>query len=114
MRFLKTLLIVLAFAAALLFCLQNSAVLEQTLSFRFDTYINGIIWEAPAIPLAAVVVMAFLLGAFFAILFLMFDRVRLSSNLRKIRKSNRQLLQEVTSLRKIPLTGQAADNAETK
>ncbi len=105
MRFLKTFLIVLIFVVSLLFFLQNSAVLSQSIAFNVQLYVNDITWTSPQLPLMVVLILSFFLGTLFTLAFLVLDRLRVGSDLRRWRKNARKLQIEVDSLRKIPITG---------
>ncbi len=105
MRFMKALLIILFFFAALAFFIQNSAALITPLELKMDFYF-GYQWRATAVPFYFVVLGGFLAGALLTLGILLLDRLRLGSKARKAEKKAKALEAELKSFRDLPLQSQ--------
>lgn len=114
MRYLKVLIFVVIFFVLTMFFVQNHDVLQQIVTLKLDFLINPA-WSSIPMPFYFMVLAAFVIGCVLTTLILIYDRLRLSNNLRKANKRIRILEMEVNSLRTLPLTENAeGETAEEK
>lgn len=115
MRFIKAFFLILVVAVVVLFFQQNSEEMGQSLYLQFgvpgaDAFeADSLVWDIPVLPVYALVIIAFVLGALVAFLSTLMTRIRIGSDLRQAKRNAKSLEQEVNSLRKLPLqkNGQA-------
>jgi hypothetical protein len=103
MRFLKYFSKLLLFMAVLLFFIENSAILSQSVQFQFDLFIPGRILFLPALPLYFILILAFGLGAASTILHFAWGRWRSVLAMREAKSKIRKLEKEITAHRQLAL-----------
>ena len=119
MRFIKLLLLIIVLILVVLFFMQNTDVLSQYIHLEFlipgaqALGVDSLHWSLPPLPLYAVILIAFFIGAIFVLFSSLMTRLRLHSELRRANRKAREFEQEVNSLRKLPLqkNGQGAASA---
>ena len=103
MRFIKFFLQLLIFLAVLLFFIENSALLSQTVQFQVDLFVNDQVWLLPSLPLYCIVVATFLIGCLVSMLHFAWGRWRVAMTLREARSRIRALEKELTAHRQLAL-----------
>ena len=98
MRFLKAILLLLVFFIGLLFFVQNSAILGQKMSLVFDLYFRDA-WTSVEVPFFFLILVAFAVGMLLGIVLMFLDRLRLSGELRGMRRSCRTTEKELADLK---------------
>ncbi|MFV0421580.1 LapA family protein [Oleidesulfovibrio sp.] len=101
MRFIKVLGLVLLFFVSMLFFVQNTQVLSQPITLRFDLFMGA--WQTIPLPFYFLLLMGFLVGALATLVYFIAERIRLGAALRRARKQIGRLEKEVNSLRTLPL-----------
>lgn len=101
MRYLKAILLSLLFVVSMLFFVQNNGPLSTSLQLELNL-IAVHLYSLP-LPLYVFVLAGFLLGSVFTLGFLIVDRVRLSLELKALRKQYSALEDETLALRTLPL-----------
>jgi uncharacterized integral membrane protein len=104
MRYVKVLVIVLIFFVGLVFFVQNTQTLATKLTFNIDLF--GWSWASSPIPIYLFILIAFALGAIISMLYFLMDKIRHGKELRKARSRIKDLEQELSSLRNMPLDEQ--------
>lgn len=99
MRYVKVLLLAVAFFLSLVFFFQNQASLSQQLVLTLNLFFIPPM-SSIALPFYFLVVAAFALGALFTLCFLVWDKVNLSARLLKHKWQISSLEREVEKLRK--------------
>lgn len=102
MRFIRVFLAILIFFLAVIFVVQNSAFLGQTVQLKLDLFVLPVQKSLP-LPLYFLVLAAFLLGGLLAIAFLLLDRLRLGLSLAGAKRKIKHLERELNNLRTLPL-----------
>lgn len=101
MRYLKLVLTVLAFTSCMVFFVQNTQPLSQSVVLELNlvskTYVTI------PIPVYALALGSFLAGVLVAMAFLLVDRIRLGLELKALKKSHAALEDEALALRTLPL-----------
>lgn len=87
----------------LLFLFQNRDTLLANTTLQL-TLIGPLQFRSTPIPLYALILVSLLLGVLFAALYCGLANLRLSKNLRSLRKQNLSLQEELKSLRNLPIT----------
>ncbi|UCG13938.1 MAG: LapA family protein [Deltaproteobacteria bacterium] len=87
----------------LLFLFQNRDTLLANTTLQL-TLIGPLQFRSTPIPLYALILGSLLLGVLFAALYCGLANLRLSKNLRSLRKQNLSLQEELKSLRNLPIT----------
>jgi uncharacterized integral membrane protein len=101
MRYLKFIALVLVFVVSMLFFVQNNQPLSTAVVLEFNI-VMAHFYSLP-LPLYILVLGGFLLGAVFAMAFLLVERIRLGLELKSLRARYAALEDEALSLRTIPL-----------
>ncbi len=109
MRFIRVFLAIFIFFLAVIFVVQNSDFLGQTVQLRMDLFVLPVQKTIP-LPFYFIVLVAFLLGGLLAIVFLLLDRIRLGLGLAGAKRKIKHLERELNNLRTLPLTT-ASSNA---
>jgi putative membrane protein len=101
MRYLKVLSLVALFFVSMLFFVQNTDVLVQTLTLQLELFS----WKATSAPVPhyLLILLAFVAGAILPLLYFMCEKIRLSKELRTARKTIQQQEEELNSLRNMPI-----------
>lgn len=107
MRFLKALWLTIFFFFSLMFFIQNTDVLNQKLTLKFDFYYFDYVWTNTAVPFYFIVLVAFFLGTIVALGYLFMDRLRTKMELSRYRRIVRKQEKELKNLRAIPLEAPA-------
>ncbi|MDQ7834448.1 MAG: LapA family protein [Humidesulfovibrio sp.] len=101
MRYLKAIMLALLFVVSMLFFVQNNGPLSTSLQLEFNLITLHLI--SIPLPLYLFVLAAFLLGVVFSLSFLLVDRIRLSLELKALRRQHAALEDEALALRTLPL-----------
>lgn len=101
MRYLKAIMLALLFVVSMLFFVQNNGPLSTNLQLEFNLITLHLV--SVPLPLYLFVLMAFLLGVVFSLGFLLVDRIRLSLELKSLRRQHAALEDEALALRTLPL-----------
>ncbi|MGE4298562.1 MAG: lipopolysaccharide assembly protein LapA domain-containing protein [Desulfovibrionaceae bacterium] len=101
MRFLKVFLHVLLIFLAMMFFIQNTAVLSEPMTLQFNLFFRS--WYSIPLPFYFLLLLAFFVGGAYTIIYFFMEKVRLSGQLRQYRSRMASLEQEVNSLRNLPL-----------
>jgi len=101
MRFIKILVFVAIFFFSMLFFVQNTEVLSQTLSLRLN--LVGAEFISKEIPFYLLILIAFAIGAIIAVAYFFVEKFRTSKQIRRYRNKVANLEKELNSLRNMPL-----------
>lgn len=101
MRYLKLILTVLAFACCMVFFVQNTQPLSQTVVLELNLAAKS--YVSIPIPVYALALGAFLAGVLVSLAFLLVERIRLGLELKNLKKSHAALEDEALALRTLPL-----------
>ncbi len=101
MRYLKLLLTVLIFAFCMVFFIQNTLPLSQTVVLELNLLAKT--YVTVPLPVYTVALVAFLSGVFLSLAFLLVERIRLGLELKNLKKSHAALEDEALALRTLPL-----------
>jgi ATP adenylyltransferase len=111
MRYIKVLLLVLLFFISMLFFFQNQETLGRDMALKLDLMFLFPV-KSIALPTSFVLLAGFLLGALFAVAFLLWDKLALSAKLMKAQWKVRNLEKEVA--RNVAMSSSVATPAEAK
>jgi lipopolysaccharide assembly protein A len=100
-RYLKVLAIVLFFFVGMVFFVQNTPALSETIQLRLQ--ILGMRWVSIAFPYYMLILIFFVLGTLFTLAFLLAEKIRMNRELRACKHRIGVLQQELNSLRHLPL-----------
>jgi lipopolysaccharide assembly protein A len=100
-RYLKVLAIVLFFFIGMVFFVQNTPALSESIQLRLQ--ILGMRWVSIAFPYYMLILIFFVLGALFTLAFLLAEKIRMNRELRACKHRIGVLQQELNSLRHLPL-----------
>ena len=109
MRFLKVLILVLLFFFSMMFFVQNTEVLSQTMALRFNLFVRS--WETMPLPFYFLLLLGVLGGGLFTLTYFFAEKMRLTKQLREYKEKSARLEQEVNSLRNLPLEEQSYPSA---
>ncbi|WP_462325004.1 LapA family protein [Desulfoplanes sp.] len=101
MRYLKVLCLVALFFVSMLFFVQNTDVLVQTLTLQLGLF-SWHVTSAP-VPHYLLILLAFVAGAILPLVYFMCEKIRLTRELRVARKTIKQQEEELNSLRNMPI-----------
>ncbi len=105
MRYAKVLIVLALFFFGITFFLQNTQLINTTLSLRF--HLLGINWDSGAVPVYVFILSAFALGVLVSMAYFFVEKLRQGKALRSCRLHVRNLEQEINSLRTLPLEEQS-------
>jgi len=94
MRYIKVLLLVLLFFVSMLFLFQNQEVLGKDMMLKLDLFFFPPL-KPVTLPTYFILLAGFLLGAFFAVALLLWDKLALSAKLMKAQWKVRNLEREL-------------------
>lgn len=97
MRFVKFVLLVLFFLFFMVFFVQNQAQLSTALELKFNMFTLS--WQSQPLPFYLVVLVFFVLGALFSIIFFVIDRIRVGAACREARAKVQSLQFELDALK---------------
>lgn len=100
MRFFKALALILLFAVAMLFFVQNMQTLGAEVSLILNLFV--VQWKSVPFPLYWMVLLPFTAGAVMMILYFGFEKLRLSQDLRAAKTQVAQLEKELAALKPQP------------
>lgn len=114
MRYIKFLVLIVAFVVSMLFFVQNTQMLSQGVSLTLD--VKYATYQSMELPLYLVILCAFAVGALLSMIYFLGDKIRLSSQLRSCKSRMKGLETELNSLRNMPLEEEsyAAPQEEAK
>ncbi|MDK2921968.1 MAG: hypothetical protein PWR24_1525 [Desulfonauticus sp.] len=101
MRYFKVIFIVLLFFFSMLFFIQNPDLINTTLSLKMN--LLGKVMESQPIPIYLLVLIAFVVGSFLSVIYLIIDKLKAGKQIREYRQKIAELEKELTSLRNMPL-----------
>jgi putative membrane protein len=101
MRYLKVLCLVALFFVSMLFFVQNTDVLVQTIILQLGLF-SWSVTSAP-VPHYLLILLAFVAGAILPMIYFLCEKIRLSKELRTARKTIKQQEEELNSLRNMPI-----------
>ncbi len=101
MRYIKVLLLSLFFFVSMIFFIQNNQVLSSLLVLQID--ILGLKLISREIPFYLIVLVSFVIGSLFSMMYFLYEKIRLARELKAAKVKLAALEQEVTSLRNLPL-----------
>ena len=101
MRYLKVFALILFFFFAMLFFVQNIAQLGSEVQLRLQLFTME--WYSRQMPIYLLILLAFVFGALFMMLFFLADKMRISAALRRCKARIAGLEKELNSLRNLPL-----------
>ncbi len=97
MRYIKVLILVVAFVVSMIFFVQNTPIFSQTLQLQLE--IMDYRWTSVAMPIYLVILLSFFLGALLSTLYFFVEKLRLSGQLASANSKVRKLEDEVAKLR---------------
>ncbi|MFW6325045.1 MAG: lipopolysaccharide assembly protein LapA domain-containing protein [Desulfovibrionales bacterium] len=101
MRYVKVLALVLFFFFAMVFFVQNTEILSESIRLKLE------LWDLRLIsvpfPFYVLVLLFFVAGALFTLAFFLVEKIRTTRELRSCRHRVSGLEQELNSLRNLPL-----------
>jgi lipopolysaccharide assembly protein A len=100
-RYLKVLALALFFFVAMVFFVQNTEALSDAIQLKFQLF--GLRWVSIPFPYYMLILIFFVLGSIFTLLFFLSDKIRLNRELRSCKHRIGALQQELNSLRHLPL-----------
>lgn len=114
MKYLRVAALILLFFFSMLFFVQNHELLSKTVRLHLELF--GTSFQSTDIPYYLIVLLAFVVGGFIALIYLLAEKIRLSSELKNNRAKIKDLEKEVNSLRNMPLNddGFSRENVENK
>ena len=101
MKYLKFLLLIIVFIAALILLNQNHEAFNTKVIFKL-TLANT--YETPEITIYLIAFVAFIIGVLITLPFLFFDRIKLKKQINRIKNESREKDEELNSLRNLPIT----------
>ncbi|MFP4107603.1 MAG: DUF1049 domain-containing protein [Desulfonatronovibrio sp.] len=101
MKYLRVAALVLLFFFSMLFFVQNHELLSTTVKLHLDIF--GLELQSTDIPYYLIVLLAFVLGGFISLAYLLAEKIRLTGELKRNQTSIKDLEKEVHSLRNMPL-----------
>ncbi len=101
MRYLKVLCLITLFFVSMLFLVQNTDVLLQTITLQLELFSWHI--SSVPVPLYLLILLAFVAGSLLALIYCFGEKIRLAKELRGVRKTIKKQEQELNSLRNMPL-----------
>ena len=101
MRYLKVLCLVILFFVSMLFFVQNTDILVQTLTLQLGLF-SWHVTSSP-VPHYLLILLSFVAGAILPMIYFLCEKIRLSKDLRTARKTIKQQEEELNSLRNMPI-----------
>jgi lipopolysaccharide assembly protein A len=100
-RYLKVLALVLFFFVGMIFFVQNTAALSESIQLRLHLF--GMSWISVAFPYYMLILIFFVLGSLFTMTFFLAEKIRMNKEIRTCKHRIGALQQELNSLRHLPL-----------
>jgi lipopolysaccharide assembly protein A len=100
-RYVKVLLLVLFFFVGMIFFVQNTEALSESIRLRLHLF--GWRWVSIAFPYYMLILIFFVLGALFTMAFFLAEKIRQNKEIRACKHRIGALQQELNSLRHLPL-----------
>lgn len=97
MRYIKVLILAVAFVVSMIFFVQNTPIFSQTLQLQLE--VLDFRWTSVAMPIYLVILLSFFLGAILSTLYFFVEKLRLSAQLSTATAKVRKLEDEVAKLR---------------
>jgi uncharacterized integral membrane protein len=101
MRYLKVLIVTCLFFICIIFFVQNTGSLSESLSLRFHLF--GLDWNSSPAPIYTFILVAFVIGVIVSMLYFLFEKIRQGKELKRARVQISELEEELQSLRNMPL-----------
>ena len=101
MRYLKTAFLAVLFVLSMIFFVQNNGPLSTSVVLELNLIAADYI--SVPLPVYLLTLAGFLLGALLTLCFLLIERIKLSIELKNLRKQYSSLEDEVLTLRTLPL-----------
>jgi len=96
MRFVKVLILLVFFFVCMLFFVQNTTTLETPLVLKLSAF--GLSAESPGAPFYVVLLLAFVAGGLFASVYFLFEKIRLTAQLRNLANKVKSLEKQLASV----------------
>jgi putative membrane protein len=112
MRYLKVFALAVFFFLAMLFFVQNHQILSTPLVLKLQIF--NLKFTSMELPFYLVVLLAFVVGAVFSLVYFFLDRLRLQRELRGCQNKSARLEQELNSLRNMPLESGSYSGPESE
>jgi len=97
MRYIKVLILAVAFVISMVFFVQNTPIFSQTLQLQLE--VLDYRWTSVAMPIYLVILLSFFLGAILSTLYFFVEKLRLSAQLSSATSKVKKLEDEVAKLR---------------
>jgi uncharacterized integral membrane protein len=107
MRYVKILVLVLFFFAAMVFFVQNTQILTESISLKFSVF--ALQWNSSPIPIYMYILIAFVLGVVISTAYFGLDKLRMNKEIKRARHQIKSMQNELNTLR--PTTPQV-DSAQ--
>ena len=101
MKHIRVAALILLFFFSMLFFVQNHELLSTTVKLKLDLF--GLELHSTDIPYYLIVLLAFAVGGFISLAYLMGEKIRLSGEIKRSQARIKDLEEEVNSLRNMPL-----------
>jgi len=101
MRYLKAAFLAIIFVISMFFFVQNNIPLSTSVVLELN--LIAVDYVSIPLPVYMLVLVSFLLGVLFSLSLLLIDRIRLSLELKSLRKKYSTLEDEALALRTLPL-----------
>ncbi len=101
MRYVKVLCLAILFFVSMLFFVQNTEVLLQTLTLQLKFFSWHVV-SAP-MPHYLLILLAFMFGVVMPLLYFLCEKIRMAKELRRAHKTIKQQEEELNSLRNMPI-----------
>ncbi len=117
MKYLRVAALILLFFFSMLFFVQNHELLSTTVKLTLQLF--GLEFQSTDIPYYLIVLLAFVAGGFISLAYLLVEKIRLSSEVKRSKARIKDLEEEVNSLRNMPLDDEnysmdSSENQETR
>lgn len=97
MRYIKVLILAVAFVVSMIFFIQNTPIFSQTLQLQLE--VLDYRWTSVAMPIYLVILLSFFLGAVLSTLYFFVEKLRLASQLSSANSKVKKLEDEIAKLR---------------
>jgi lipopolysaccharide assembly protein A len=103
MRFVKVVFLILLFFISMMFFIQNTEVLSQSMSLKLSLFTESLTLKSVPLPFYFLLLIGFVLGGALVLFYFLLDKIRLTKALKHNKGRIAKLEQEVNSLRNLPL-----------
>ncbi len=103
MRFVKVIFLILLFFVSMMFFIQNTEVLSQSMSLKLSLFTESLTLKSVPLPFYFLLLIGFVLGGALVLFYFLLDKIRLTKEIKHNKSRIAKLEQEVNSLRNLPL-----------